>query len=81
MHFTKSKGCPECNNKGLLGRVGIHEVLLINKAIGNLILTRPSDEQINQLAIKEGMDTLRRVALRRVHEGLISLEEAIRLTE
>jgi type II secretory ATPase GspE/PulE/Tfp pilus assembly ATPase PilB-like protein len=64
-----------------LGRVGIHEVLLINKAIANLILTRPSDEQINQLAIKEGMDTLRRVALRRVHEGLISLEEAIRLTE
>lgn len=81
MHFTKSKGCPECNNKGMLGRVGIHEVLLVNKTIANLILTRPSDEQINQLAIKEGMDTLRRVALRRVHEGLISLEEAIRLTE
>ena len=81
MHFSKSKGCPKCNGKGLKGRIGIHEVLLVNKTIQNLILTKTSDDHINDMAKSEGMATLRQVALRRVDEGLISLEEAIRLTE
>jgi type II secretory ATPase GspE/PulE/Tfp pilus assembly ATPase PilB-like protein len=81
MRFSKSTGCHECNEKGFKGRLGVHEILSVNKTIANAILTRPSDEQIAKLAQAEGMDSLRRVAFQRVHEGLISLEEALRLTE
>jgi type IV pilus assembly protein PilB len=63
------------------GREGIHEVLVITKAIEELILQRPSDEHINTLAMKEGMATLRQAALQKVYEGKISIEEALRLTE
>ncbi len=81
VEFYHSTGCDECNGKGVKGRRGVHEVLAISKAMQDLILTRPSDEQINDLAVREGMMTLRQAALQKVYEGTISLEEALRLTE
>jgi type IV pilus assembly protein PilB len=79
--FFHSEGCEKCNNKGMKGRRGIHELLVITKTIQDLILLKPTDEQINELAIKEGMMTLREAALQKVYKGEISIEEAIRLTE
>lgn len=79
--FYHSDGCEQCGDKGLLGREGIHEVLLITKKMQELILQRPSDEHINNLAISEGMTTLRKAALQKVYEGTITAEEALRLTE
>jgi type IV pilus assembly protein PilB len=79
--FYKSAGCEQCNNKGIKGRQGMHEVLVVTKAIQDLILMTPSDEQINEIAIKEGMATLRQAALEKVYHGIISIEEALRLTE
>lgn len=79
--FYRSKGCEKCNNKGIRGREGIHEVLVINKEIQELILKKPSDEHINEVAVKGGMTTLREAALQKVYSGDISIEEAIRLTE
>jgi type IV pilus assembly protein PilB len=79
--FYHSTGCDKCNNRGQLGRKGIHEILVVTRAIQELILKKPSDIQINKLAIEEGMMTLRRAALQKVYDGVISIEEAIRLTE
>jgi type II secretory ATPase GspE/PulE/Tfp pilus assembly ATPase PilB-like protein len=79
--FYHSIGCNKCNQRGKKGRQGIHEVLVISKEIQNLILKHPTDDQINDLAVLEGMLTLRQVALERVYEGSISIEEALRLTE
>ncbi len=81
MKFYRSKGCDYCNNKGVKGRVGIHEVLVINKEIEALIHTKPTDEQIIEIARKEGMISLREAGLRKVNDGTISIEEVIRLTE
>ncbi len=82
MKFFSSAGCPECNNKGTIGRVGIHEVLLVDTQIKDLILTsKPSDEQISIAAIRSGMTTLWQSALKRIDEGQISLQEAIRLIQ
>lgn len=81
MVFYKSSGCEKCNNRGMIGRKGIHEIIQITKPIQELILKRPTDEDINNLAIEEGMITLRQAALLKAKDGLISLEEAIRLTE
>lgn len=79
--FFHSTGCDECNGKGMKGRLGIHEVLIVTKPIQELILQRPSDDHINELAIKEGMTSLRQAALQNVYNGNISIEEALRLTE
>jgi type IV pilus assembly protein PilB len=79
--FYHSVGCERCNFKGVKGRVGVHEILVVTKRIQELILKKPSDEHINKIAIEEGMMTLRQAALAKAYEGLISIEEAIRLTE
>ena len=79
--FYHSVGCEECGDKGVKGRRGIHEILVISKKIQDLIMKRPSDEQINQVADEEGMINLRQAALEKVYSGEISMEEAIRLTE
>ncbi len=81
MKFYHSEGCGECNQKGVKGRQGIHEIIVIKKSIQELILKKPSDEQINELAKKEGATSLRQAALQKVHSGIISIEEALRLTE
>ncbi len=79
--FYNSVGCDNCNQRGTEGRIGIHEILLIDDKIKELILTNPSDEQINITAIRGGMSTLWQNALKRVDEGVISLQEAIRLVQ
>jgi type IV pilus assembly protein PilB len=79
--FYHSNGCEKCNYKGILGRQGMHEFLEITKKIQDLILKSPSDDQINEVAIAEGMMTLRQAALEKVYQGTISIEEALRLTE
>ncbi|MCD4761470.1 GspE/PulE family protein [bacterium] len=79
--FYHSEGCEKCNYRGTQGREGIHEVLPVSKAIKKLILNKPSDEEVNKVAIEDGMMTLRLAALQKVYDGTISIEEAIRLTE
>lgn len=81
MKFFNASGCEKCGDKGVKGRLGIHEVLKVDDKIQKMILTNPSDEQINKLAIENGMSNLREMALTKVHQGLISIEEALRLTE
>lgn len=79
--FHHSKGCDQCGDKGHKGRQGIHEILVVNKAIQDIILERPTDDQINKVAREAGMVSLRQSALEQVYEGRISVEEALRLTE
>ncbi len=81
MKFFHSLGCDACGQKGVRGRIGLHEVLVINKEIERLILKSPSDEEINEVARQTGMLSLRQAALEKVSQGIISLEEALRLTE
>jgi len=79
--FYRSKGCDKCNNKGIIGRFGIHEVLPITEKIEAAIYDNPSDDHIMELAKNEGMITLHDVAMEKAKEGLISMEEVLRLTE
>lgn len=79
--FYHSTGCETCNHEGVKGRIGVHELIVITKSIQDMTLLKPSDEQINKIAVDEGMITLRQAALQKVYDGTISIEEAIRLTE
>jgi len=81
MKFYQSFGCDACHSKGIKGRVGIHEVLVINDEISHIIHSKPDDKEITNIAKKEGMLSLRDAALKKVNEGIISLGEALRLTE
>lgn len=72
-------GCKECNN-GYKGRVGIYEVVRITPPIAKIIMEQGNSMQIAAQARSEGFHDLRMAALRKVAEGLTSLEEANRIT-
>jgi type IV pilus assembly protein PilB len=74
------KGCRACNNIGYAGRMSLLEVFLINDDIRKMIVARNTASEIKKVAIAQGMKTLRQVGLLRAREGIITLEEALRVT-
>ena len=78
--FYQKVGCPKCNGIGYKGRGALMEILLINDVIRQTILNNPDADAIAQIAIENGMRTLRMAGLERLREGLTSVEEIMRVT-
>ena len=75
----RSKGCFRCSNTGYRGRVGVYELLLVNEDIRRLTLQHASSSEINKAAVAAGMVSLRQDGLRKVKEGITSVEEIMRV--
>jgi type IV pilus assembly protein PilB len=76
--YYEPKGCVECGNRGYKGRCAIFEFLEVTPPIGDIIRPGISNAEIRKVAIQEGMETLTQNALRRVKEGVSTVEEVIR---
>lgn len=76
----KAVGCDLCTN-GYKGRVGIYQVMTISEEMGRLIMGGANSIDLADQARKEGIDDLRRSALKKIMTGLLSLEEANRVTK
>ncbi len=76
----KGNGCDKCNNSGYKGRVGLYEVMDITDELRELVLVGASGLELRRKAIEEGMLTLRMSGLRKVKEGLTTIEEVARET-
>lgn len=77
----KGKGCDKCGNTGYKGRLGIFEVLEMSNKIGELTLESASSNQIEEVAINEGMLTLMQDGYLRVVEGVTTLSEVMRVAK
>ncbi|MBS1819029.1 MAG: type IV-A pilus assembly ATPase PilB [Acidobacteria bacterium] len=76
----KGSGCDRCNNTGYKGRVGLYEVMEISEELRELILVGASGLELRRKAIDEGMITLRQSGLRKVRDGVTTIEEVVRET-
>src|ERR1700680_1813252 len=76
----KGKGCEKCNNSGYKGRVGLYEVMDITDELRELVLVGASGLELRRKAVDEGMLTLRRSGLRKVMDGVTTIEEVVRET-
>jgi type IV pilus assembly protein PilB len=76
----KGAGCDTCNTTGYKGRVGLYEVMEISEELRELVLVGASGLELRRKAIDEGMITLRASGLRKVKDGLTSIEEVVRET-
>jgi type IV pilus assembly protein PilB len=76
----KGKGCEKCNRTGYKGRVGLYEVMDITEELRELILVGASSLELRRKAIEEGMITLRGSGLRKITDGVTTLEEVVRET-
>lgn len=76
----EGKGCDECHGSGYKGRAPIYEILNVSPEIGVLIQRQAKTDDIRNLAIEQGMVTLKHDAVRKVGEGTTSLAEALGAT-
>lgn len=73
-------GCPKCHGSGYKGRGAIMEVLPVTEAIRGEITRGSPSPVIRDIAIGEGMVTLKRVGLMKVRAGITSLNAALEVT-
>ncbi len=75
--FFKGVGCRHCRNTGFSGRIGIHELLILDDEIRDVIVSDPSLGAIRELGRRKGMITLGFDGCRKVREGITTIEEVL----
>lgn len=73
-------GCEKCNFFGYKGQVGLFELLVVTEEIERLVMERANAGRIREVAIGQGMVTLREDGLAKVKAGVTSISEVIRVT-
>jgi type IV pilus assembly protein PilB len=78
--FFKGQGCDTCAGSGYKGRQGLYEVMALSSAVRRGILKGSSTEELRDLAVSEGMLTLRMDGMMKVKKGVTTLEEVVKET-
>lgn len=78
--WMKGKGCEACQFSGIKGRRAVHDLLYVTKAVRERIAAEAPLGEIEAAARKEGKTNLFEQALLMAQQGIIPLEEAIRVT-
>ena len=81
MVYYHGKGCEECKFLGYRGRTAIYEIFEMTERLRDLTVERVPASRIKQVALEEGMKTLRTAALEKVQNGESTIEELIRVTQ
>ena len=74
------KGCGKCGGSGYRGRIGLYEVLSIDKNIKQAVIEKATAGQLRVMGVKNGMRTLRMDAVEKLKAGVTTLEEVTRVT-
>ncbi len=77
----RGRGCRKCQGTGYLGRTGIFELMVVLEDIRSLILEGGSAHKIRNLAMEQGMKSLRDDGCRYLLQGLTTVEEILRITK
>ncbi len=77
---VQGKGCDRCNGTGYKGRTGLYEIMEVTDQVKELILVGASGLELRRKAMEEGMLTLRQSGLRKIKDGVTSIEEVLRET-
>lgn len=77
--LQKGAGCDRCAGSGYEGRIGLYEIMNMNREIGELIEAKASSFVIQDAAVKDGMLTLAMDGKRKIYAGLTTVEEVTRV--
>lgn len=75
----KPTGCVNCNFDGYMGRIGVYEILSINKELKKLIADGVHDIRIEEIAVSMGMKTLQTSCLNHIIRGETTISEFVRV--
>ncbi len=71
----RARGCKQCGDTGFSGRIGVHELLLVDRELRRLIQTNARADELQRSAMSAGMRTLRQDGIEKVLAGLTTIEE------
>jgi type II secretory ATPase GspE/PulE/Tfp pilus assembly ATPase PilB-like protein len=74
-------GCPKCDHSGYKGRISLMEILKMDSDLDELIATRATTQEIRRVALSKGFIPLANDAIRRVLDGITSIDEASRVVD
>jgi type IV pilus assembly protein PilB len=77
--FKRGTGCRNCSGSGYRGRTAVHEVMRASEALRAQVLQRRSTEEMDVLAVREGMMPLPDSAVQKVLQGITTPEEVARV--
>jgi type IV pilus assembly protein PilB len=78
--FYKGQGCEQCGGTGYKGRCGFYEVMIMSSELRKAIMQEASTDELRDLAISEGMLTLRQDGMKKVERGTTTLDEVVKET-
>ncbi len=78
--LKRGRGCDQCYNSGYKGRIGVYELMNITPAIQKQIVTSADGVEMRNLAMREGMRSLRQQGQDLVKAGISTVEEVLRVT-
>jgi type IV pilus assembly protein PilB len=78
--FSVGRGCPKCRYSGYRGRVGVFEMLILNELVKDAILSKKTSYEIRKISTETtGMVTLLESGLCKAAQGMVSLQDTVRL--
>jgi type IV pilus assembly protein PilB len=80
LKLFRGKGCERCSNTGYKGRIGLFEVMDVNDEIREMILSGATSVELRERATERGMLGLRESGLRKIADGITTVEEVVRET-
>ena len=78
--ISQADGCRECNFTGYRGRVGIFEIFIMNDSLRHMINQGESARKLKEKAKEFGMLTLQEDGIKKIVQGLTSVEEILSIT-
>lgn len=81
LRIYRGKGCSLCHQTGYAGRVGIFEVLPVGDEIKQAIVDKNDAATIKEIAVRSGITLMAEDGLEKVKQGIITMEEVIRVTK
>jgi len=77
--FYKPVGCDECRNTGFVGRIGIYEMMILDRELRSQIHSDTDSKTIRTAAVKQGMTKMRISGARKVALGMTTIEEVLKV--
>lgn len=80
-HIAYGTGCEKCNRSGYQGRMGIHEVLVMDSTLRKMVIQKSTDDEYLAYAKSKGFVPMLEDGLSKVVQGYSSVEEVLRVTK
>ena len=77
----RASGCKFCAYKGTKGRVALFEMLAMTSELEKIIISSPTEANLEKEAARQGMITMKQDGIIKVLQGIVSFEEVMKVVE